>query len=63
MGFDCFVIFLVSLENNMLNHNAIAWYCLIIPWDDIERTKKKRFCACVSLEFEIDEEKEKMFKI
>lgn len=47
MGFYCFAIhfFGMSLNHTILNHNAIAGYCLIIPGDDID--EEKRLCMCV----------------
>lgn len=49
MGFYCFAIhfFGMSLNHTILNHNAIAGYCLIIPGDDIDEEKRLCMCVCV----------------
>lgn len=58
-GIRLFCHIFVSLKYIMLNQNAIAWYCLIIPRDDIEET----IVHLCLLNFEIDGENEKMRKI
>lgn len=39
----------MSLNHTILNHNAIAWYCLIIPGDDTDEEKRLCMCVCARL--------------
>lgn len=52
----CHIFFGMSLNRTILNHDAIAWYCLIIPGDEIDGNSRRktivhvctnlRLCGC-----------------